>query len=639
MHLIWVFLALGPLLLFGLVAATYTECARLAVMRAFLWFALVSLAGAEGLGAFGAISTPAVRVYWFAVSAGCGTLLVFRLHQGRRIFWGKPRLLASAPYGWWILLSSAITLFIAATVVPNTWDSLSYHLPKVEHWLQNGTLAFYPSHDPLRQNDLGPMAEIMMLQWRAVTDGDHLAALVQWLAMVGSLGGVSLIAAQLGGSFRAQLLSMLFCATLPIGILQSTGTANDYVVTFFLIAFIERLVAARGQFEASILAEAALSIAFAILTKPTAIIWGLPFGTWFAASLIWQPRRAAVVLGLFVVVAVLPGLGHNGRLLKTYGTPVPPLNKIISSASFGLSQTMDSLLLHSASEFAVPQDRVNTVMLLMINRLSAALGWSEHRAETVVQIYPLRLPGELWLQTDGTASNPLHYGITIASVIASMWWLVHGRARALGFYSLCCIVGFLLFVSLIRWQPFVTRLHLPIVVALSPVVGVVGGEMRRSRPLVEFLALTLCVGSWPLLVENQFRPLWPHSYLSDNPIKTMFAWRPDLLGPYKTAIGRIRDTRCRQVALLEYDENYNNLEAWEYPFWHFLHDDLARGGRIEDVFPGQPPVAYPLGPFHPRCIVVMKHEEPSPPLEYDGVLWTEAYRAGPIVVYEKGVHN
>jgi hypothetical protein len=645
--MIWAFLALSPLVLFGLLAATSTGSPHLAAMRALLWFALASLIGAEGLGAFAAISPITIRVYWLAVTVASGGLLAFRLRQGHAICTGKPQLLCSAPYGLWIALILIITLFIAVTVVPNNWDSMTYHLSRIEHWLQNRSLAFYPVHEH-QQNDFGPMAEIIMLQWRAVIGSDLLAALVQWLAMAGSLMGVALITSRLEGPPRAQLLSMLFCATLPIGILQSTSTKNNYVVAFFFISFVERVIAARRTFEPIAVVEAALAIAMAILAQPIALIWGFPFGVWFTLPLIRQPRRAAAVLGLFVTVALLPCLGHYGRVVRAYGTPVAPIAKMINSASFGFGQTMDSLLLHSASQIAVPADRVNALIMSTINQISGALGWSEHRADTVLYYTPVRLPDA---SDEVTAGNPLHFGIAVASLIAVVWWFVRGGARPLGLYSLCCIASYLLFVSVIRWNPWVTRYHLPVLLAVSPVVGIVGTEFRRIQPLVKFLALVLCVSSWPFLVGIPHRQLWPHTYLFDDPVKIMFALRPNMLAPYKSVIGHIRDERCRQIGLLPLDDFH--LDPWEFPYWYMLRDQMANGGRIEDVFPEQPPVpyalgqfypapssrAYPLGHFHPGCIVVMKPGEPLQPFAYDGAQWTEAYRSGPIALYEKSVGN
>jgi hypothetical protein len=641
-------LALGPLVLFGLLAATSTGSPRLAAMRALLWFALASLIGAEGLGAFAAISPMNIRTYWSTIAVASGGLLAFRLRRGHVVCTGRPQLLFSAPYGLWISLILIITLFIAVTVVPNNWDSMTYHLPRIEHWLQNGSLAFYPIHEH-EQNDLGPLPEMIMLQWRAITGSDQLATLVQWLAMVGSLLGVALITSRFEGRARAQLLSMLFCATLPIGILQSTSTKNNYVVAFFFISFIERVIAARRTFEPIAVIEAALAIAMAILSQPIAVIWGLPFGVWFAVPLIRQPKRAAAVLGLFVTFALLPCLGHYSRLASAYGTPVSPMAKVMNSASFGFGQTMDSLLLHTASEIAVPEHRVNALIISTINQISGALGWSVHRADRAVYYTPVRLPD---VSDETTAGNPLHFIIGIVSLIAAVRWL-RGREPPLGPYSVCCIAGYALFVSLIRWNPWVTRYHLPLLLALSPVVGIVGTELRRFRPFVEFLALVLCVSSWPFLVGNPHRPLWPKTYLFDDPIKTMFEWRPNMLAPYKSVAAHIREKRCRQIGLLPVDDYYFQLDPWEFPYWYMLRDELANGGRIEDVFPRQPPVAYPLGqfypeepaaayplgPFHPGCIVVMKQGEPLPPFGYDGAQWTETYRSGPLAIYEKNASD
>jgi hypothetical protein len=83
--MIWVFLALGPLVLLWLLAATSTESPPLAVMRTILWFALASLIGTEVLGALAAISPITVRAYWLAIATATGVLILFRLRRGHRL--------------------------------------------------------------------------------------------------------------------------------------------------------------------------------------------------------------------------------------------------------------------------------------------------------------------------------------------------------------------------------------------------------------------------------------------------------------------------------------------------------------------------------------------------------------------------
>ena len=51
-----------------------------------------------------------------------------------------------------------------------------------------------------------PGAELTILQFYVLAGGDRLANFVQWFAMVGSLLGTSLVAAQLGAGRAGQLL-------------------------------------------------------------------------------------------------------------------------------------------------------------------------------------------------------------------------------------------------------------------------------------------------------------------------------------------------------------------------------------------------------------------------------------------------
>src|SRR5215831_2674356 len=92
----------------------------------------------------------------------------------------------------------AVTLFIALTTVPNNWDSQTYHLPRVEHWIQDRSLAFYPT-SIMRQNELGPVAEILLLQTRILGGSDVFYPLVQWISMVCAVAAVFRITRQLGG--------------------------------------------------------------------------------------------------------------------------------------------------------------------------------------------------------------------------------------------------------------------------------------------------------------------------------------------------------------------------------------------------------------------------------------------------------
>src|SRR5205823_2324410 len=125
----------------------------------------------------------------------------------------------------------------AILAAPNTWDAMTYHMARLIHWQQHATLAPYPTNIP-RQLYLQPGAEYVLLHLQLLSGGDHLAGLVQWACMVGSLIGVSLIARDLGTRQPGALCTTIFASSLPIGILESTSTQNDYVVAFWLVCVV-----------------------------------------------------------------------------------------------------------------------------------------------------------------------------------------------------------------------------------------------------------------------------------------------------------------------------------------------------------------------------------------------------------------
>ncbi|MBQ1075688.1 hypothetical protein KBX06_21375 [Micromonospora sp. C31] len=121
-----------------------------------------------------------------------------------------------------------VELLIALLAEPNNFDSQTYHLPKVEHWVARGGLDFWPTAIH-RQVTIPPGAEYLLLHLRLFTGGDALHNLVQWAAGVGVLLAATRITAQLGGGRRAQLLTAFVLATTPMVALQATSTQTDLV--------------------------------------------------------------------------------------------------------------------------------------------------------------------------------------------------------------------------------------------------------------------------------------------------------------------------------------------------------------------------------------------------------------------------
>ena len=123
---------------------------------------------------------------------------------------------------------------VAWIAPPNNVDSLLYHMSRIMHWAQNGSLEHYATgyHHQLLTP---PWAELANLHLRTLWGSDRPANLVQWFSMVGSVVIASGVGELLGLRRKGQLLTGIFVASIPMGILQATSTQNDYVVTFWAV--------------------------------------------------------------------------------------------------------------------------------------------------------------------------------------------------------------------------------------------------------------------------------------------------------------------------------------------------------------------------------------------------------------------
>ena len=190
---------------------------RVGFLKAAVLWSSITLLITELLSVFAAIRPTILALAWILVIAS--SLYVIRRHiveEGVSPLVVARKLL-TLPAGdrWWIVPlvpAAAIVLttaVIALVAPPNNWDSMTYHMSRVEHWRVHHSVAHYPTNVTW-QLYLNPWAEFAILQFQILGFGsDRLANLVQWFAFVGSMVSVSLLVRILGGASFAQSLAAL----------------------------------------------------------------------------------------------------------------------------------------------------------------------------------------------------------------------------------------------------------------------------------------------------------------------------------------------------------------------------------------------------------------------------------------------
>ncbi|MBT9312015.1 glycosyltransferase family 39 protein [Leptothoe kymatousa] len=633
-----VILPIVSLMLLVLLGTRLFHHKREALLAGLMAWAVLVTALTEGLSVVNGLNGWLLTVAWLLVTVG----LAFFGWQAHGLRWGGPRrwLMPFLDLPWTLKLSTVgmgLALFAigltALVAAPNHSDSMEYHLSRVMHWIQNGSVAHYPSHNvfQLYQN---PWSEFAIAHLQILSHCDLFSGSVQWVSLIGAMVGVSLIAKELGANRNGQILAAIFTGTMPMAVLQGSSTNNDHVVALWMVCFVYfALLTMRQGVRALPLVCLGTSLGLAILSKGTAYIYAFPFCLWL---LIWGVRHLGwrMVQPLAAVAAIVIAIngGHYLRNFFLFSSPLGVPDE--TGAAFGIryliSNVSRNLALHAdivrnlhLEGFITP---ITGIVEKLVNILHEIIGVDINEPLITSAKDPrFYVPGLSF--NEDKAGNPLHLVIILLS---SGLLLLNGRLqqrRRLFIYWLTTTGTFLLFCQLLTWSTPRCRLHLPIFILFAALVGTVLGNSLNRR-IVNLVTLGLVLLSFQWVFYNQIRPLAGDGNIFVNPRPAQyFKTQPALEKIYTGAAEQITNQSCGNVGMV-----FENI-SFEYPYWMLL-DAPRRGLRAQHVAvanesaPLQNKGRY--GQFEP-CLVMLTASRDidatlDPELTVDGQVYREIWQ-------------
>ena len=559
-----------------------------ALLAAAVASGLVASVGTEVLSFFSALTRGGVLALWLLALAAAiawsrrtAGPLDSAVRDDGPIAGADPLLLGGV--GLLLLLTATAAAFAG----PTNWDSLTYHLPRIRHWLQDRGVANFSTAN-LRQLTLAPGAEILLAHARLLTGSDGFANFLQWGAFAGAILAARRTAALLGGGTASRVNATLFAATLPMALLQASGTQNDLVVSFWLLAFAPFVLEARGSDAARPTLLAGGALALSVWTKATAYLFGAPFLVWLVLAR-WKRRgfraagELAIAAGLVVVVNAGPWL-RNAAL---FGSPLGPsydaVNAVRTPAILA-SNALRNLALH----LETPSVGWNRSVEDTVRAAHRLLGVGVDDMRSTWKGAQFRVPpglrGETLPDADAAAlaafdedraGNPVHVLFLAAAVTTLAIRHRRGDSPAAAYLG-ALAAGAFLFVTVLRWQPWNARLHLPLFLLAAPLAGFAAERWSPVPRRVALAALLLPAFLWPLA--HASRPLaGPASVLVMPRADQAFAALPGSREPLRAAARVARADGCDRVGLVLGPDDP------EYLLWLSL-DESARGGyRAEQV--------------------------------------------------------
>ena len=567
---------------------------RLAAIRAAVLVGTTGAVLVEALSTVHALTRAVLLPVWLGIVADTAVAAYRRYRRdGALPRWPKLGLNRADR----VLAGVVVALLLAELIValvspPNNYDSQTYHLPKIEHWVVQRDVQFFPTRIH-RQLTMAPGAEYLLLHLRLLTGGNLLYNLLQWSAGVLCVLAASRVAGQLGGHRRAQLVTAFVVGTAPIVTLEASSTQTDLVVAAWVVSVATLVLDElhrRTPWAAAALLGAGAGLT--ALTKATGLLGAGPLLLlWAVSQLRRAPLRALASGALVVAVAVVIAGPYLYRVDQTFGNPLGPdyLRSSVSMQRHDPAAILVNALHIGHTALDTPITSLDNAAAHAIDRLSRGLGVNPDDRRIV---FPdSTFPTVSWPPDEDRASFPLQ-GILV--LVGAVVLLVRGTRLVRG-YTGMVVLAAILYAALVKWQPWGNRLVIFLLVLGAPLAGLwLGsvltpgpGRVRRVGAWVAAAALVVGAGAGGLAVGYG----WPRrlvgsgSVFTESRTQQLFNRRPKWLGDYEAAADALRAAGVRRVGLVQGDD------TWEYPWWVLLPGvDIE---ALQSIVPDHPAVVRP----------------------------------------------
>ena len=451
------------------------------------------------------------------------TLYVFR-HRGffltlfRRLARRMKLCLAPKSSAYILLLPLFFLVTLTAFLyVPNTYDSMTYHMARVVHWMQQGSIDYYVTNIR-RQNEMGPGAEYLILFFQIISGTDRLANSVQWISFLLLPAGLYYLSRLLKINRYAIPWIILLCMTTPMALLQASSTQNDLVdtiLTISILAVTSRVLFGNiSRLNKGEIFLAAICLSAGFLVKPISIVVAMPFiiaGCLFQIKKLKQfllSSRGAGAVAVSVLLCLLICGPDIGRKIE---------NKVFSRPEvYPLLNEWDKTRLYNPVAIIAP----NFPFPNWFNR----------------EVRSKRLPVELYNKNvfaphEDFVGNPIQlFVIILLPLLAILIQPVRAvisshkkeHLRLFG-YSLLPVIAWCAFGWIVKNQGWITRLQLPLFFLLpfSMAFLFVYHSSTYLRKAAHLILVWMILFSYAYSVKivslNPSRPLEPRFFWGKTP--------------------------------------------------------------------------------------------------------------------------
>lgn len=469
-----------------------------------------------------------------------------------------------------------LTLIQGLLYPPNNWDSLTYHMSRIMHRIGNESVSYFPTHT-LRQLYQPPFSEYIILNLNLINGNDYLANSVQWLFLIFSLAPILLLLDFFKVSRFNKFICIFLLITIPAVELQASTTKNDIVCGFFILSVIYCCINAYYTSNLKSFSILGLCIGLGFLTKGTSYLLVFPILLFFLGFILYKILKTKQIQLLFYgIVAIVNLLAINSfHYSRNFSINKSLLNiddteaKMYSNEKMNIKLLSSNILKNTGLHLGYPIYKESDYLIkLYHNKLDIDIDSPENNYSGM----NYQVSQDLITHEDGVCNTThllLFFGAIFSLCIASIR-NIRQNASVLLLLS-CLLIQFIIFSGFLKWQPWHTRLHIPLFMIATILISVAIEKTKFFKYILILTIPILVFSFYFFFVYNNLRPIINnHTYtktikISDSRFKKFFANQPNLYAQYSNVLNRMYQEAPKKVGVM--------ISDWEYPLFHQYYYD------------------------------------------------------------------
>jgi hypothetical protein len=457
---------------------------------------------------------------------------------------------------------------------PNNWDSMTYHLPRITHWIQNNSIENYPTNIT-RQIYSPPFSEYAIAQTSILCSGDTFNNLVQLIYLLGTCIVVIEITKLFSANKNIILLGFCLSFTLPEAVLQASSTQNDLVHSFFLLSALFHSIHffKRQNFESAI--WIGITIGLALLSKIIAFFYVpalLLIIALFALikSIRTKNKRPILFLIISGFIILVINLNFTLRKLDFTNNLSGTSEKIedgITLKKYGvkllLSTCIKNIALHADPLF------VGDFGNIFAEKTHLIIG--QNLNEKGTNVFDTKFNAvSFWSNHEDSQPNMIITILFFFCIILLSLNILFKKTKLFSLESGLLILITFQFLTLnliIRWEPWNSRIHTPIFFEIIVFCCLILSKQIKIKQYFYHILISFSIG-YAIFISicNHTRPIfcstkYAHKInITDSRYKKYFMNQPEMFPEFE----KFYSILCSQKQ--KTNVGYiSHIDGWEYP--------------------------------------------------------------------------